>query len=360
MSGQIQELRIKAGKQEPEWVLAVKRAELERMLAAERQAATPEQQPVPDGPPGGPSNGLARDAGREKQIREADQLLAKLQQVLAQPGARDAEHEKQIREAEALLAKLQQELAQPRRLQSADPAANSNKMIDAKKASPDDSEYQYSPCILSPLVQLGLKREAWHTSPRAFVQSAVDSGWLSAGTASNLLNTYFYLTHGVFVLDLVWQARTQFSPHWGIYEIGVLSPMLRVFDPQNQQLSSMQTQLNAAQIDGSFPTVWAAAYIDFGVTGAVIYVLIWGFVAGWSAFGTRHSGLASPPLILTFILASILLSPVQGPLGVANSALILVSMAIAGIAVDSRILRAPGQHAEPESAASRPGQINAS
>jgi hypothetical protein len=136
--------------------------------------------------------------------------------------------------------------------------------------------------------------------------------------------------------------------------------MLRVFDPQNQQLSSMQTQLKAVQIDGSFPTVWAAAYIDFGVTGAVIYVLIWGFVAGWSAFGTRHSGLASPPLILTFILASILLSPVQGPLGVANSALILVSMVIAGIAVDFRILRAPGQHAGPESAASRPGQISAS
>ena len=47
-----------------------------------------------------------------------------------------------------------------------------------------------------------------------------------------------------------------------------------------------------------------------------------------------------PALLLTFILASILLSPVQGPLGIANSALVLASMAIVGIAIDLGSLRA--------------------
>ena len=207
-------------------------------------------------------------------------------------------------------------------------AADLNRMIEAQKALPGA---QYAPKVSDlPL----MKREVWHTSPRGYVLRAIESGLLSNGTASNLLNTYFYLTHGIYVLDLAWHARAQFSPHWGIYEVGILSPILRVFVPQNQQLLSMNTELKAAKINGFFPTAWGAAYIDFGAAGAVIYILIWGIAAGWSFLGTRHSGLATPPLLLTFILASILLSPVQGPLGVANSALVLVSMAMVGLAVD--------------------------
>jgi hypothetical protein len=48
----------------------------------------------------------------------------------------------------------------------------------------------------------------------------------------------------------------------------------------------------------------------------------------------RHTALATPALLLTFIIATILLSPVQGPLGIANSALVLGSMIIVGLAVD--------------------------
>ncbi len=91
-----------------------------------------------------------------------------------------------------------------------------------------------------------------------------------------------------------------------------------------------------ARIYGFFPTVWAAAFIDFGLGGAVIYVLTWGFVAGWSAFGVRHSTLITPSLLLVFVLASIFLSSVQGPLGIANSALVLFSLLDVGLAADLR------------------------
>ena len=56
-------------------------------------------------------------------------------------------------------------------------------------------------------------------------------------------------------------------------------------------------------------------------------------------FGARHSGLVTPALLLTFILASILLSPVQGPLGIANSALVLISIIIVGLAIDLAVGR---------------------
>jgi len=176
--------------------------------------------------------------------------------------------------------------------------------------------------------------QAWHTKPSGYVIAAIKSGRVSPGTAVSVLSTYFYLTHGVRILDTTWRERDRFSRHWGVYQIGVLSPILRIFFPENDELLTLKTELQSAGIHGFFPTVWAAAYIDFGIAGAVIYVLIWGFAAGWSAYGVRHSALSTPALLLTFIIASILLSPVQGPLGIANSALVLVSIIIVGLAAD--------------------------
>jgi hypothetical protein len=254
--------------------------------------------------------------------------------------------------------KAERELTQPGQPPAADSISGTDlsEMIEASKVSPGEGRRQ---SLLDGML-LVMKRETWHTAPRPYVLWATESGWLSPGTASNLLSTDFYFTHSIYVLDLAWQARAQLSPHWGIYEIGVLSPILRVFFPQNRQLLSMTAELKAAEIQGLFPTVWAAAYIDFGAAGAVIYILIWGFAAGATAFGTRHSGLATPRLLLTFILASILLSPVQGPLGIANSALVLVSMAIVGLAIDFEILRSRQPGAGPEPETSRSGRVSAS
>lgn len=181
--------------------------------------------------------------------------------------------------------------------------------------------------------------QSWNVRPRYYVVSAMESGFLPPSAAFGILGPYFYLTHGIRVLDRAWRARDQFSPQWGVYEVGILSPMLRIFFPGSERLAGMDTQLKAAKIYGFFSTAWAAAFIDFGLPGAIIYILIWGFVAGWSAFGARHSPLATPSLLLVFCLASIFLSPIQGPLGVANSALVLFSMIVAGLAVDLASLR---------------------
>jgi hypothetical protein len=208
-------------------------------------------------------------------------------------------------------------------------AADLGKMIVAGEARPQTDRPDDVTTLLLTMDQ------AWHTKPRDYVISAIKSGRVSSGTAVSVLSTYFYLTHGVRILDTTWHERDQLSPpHWGIYQVGVLSPILRVFFPQNDELLTLKTELQAAGIHGFFPTVWAAAYIDFGIVGAVIYVLIWGFSAGWSAYGVRHSALATPSLLLSFTIASVLLSPVQGPLGIANSALVLVSIIIVGLAVD--------------------------
>ena len=93
---------------------------------------------------------------------------------------------------------------------------------------------------------LAMMLEAWNVKPRGYVTSAVESGRLSARSAMIGLSTYFYLTHGVRTIDIVWHARDMFSPQWGVYEIGVLSPLLRVFFPNNQQVEAMEAELRAA------------------------------------------------------------------------------------------------------------------
>ena len=73
--------------------------------------------------------------------------------------------------------------------------------------------------------------------------------------------------------------------------------------------------------------------------GAIVYIFIWGMLAGWSAAGSRRSNLVTPLLLLVFLIASVFLSPIVGPLGSANSALVLLSMLATGFALDVTRLR---------------------
>lgn len=195
------------------------------------------------------------------------------------------------------------------------------------------------PAALSADRTIAMMLEAWDVRPREYVTLALQSGRLPPRAGLIGLSSYFYMTHGIRSVDLVWQARDNISPKWGVYEVGVLSPILRVFFPGSQLLAVMETELRSAGIFGFFPSAWGAALIDFGVSGAIVYVLIWGFAAGWSAAGSRRSGLMTPLLLLIFVLTSIMMSPIQGPLGVANSALVLISMLVTGVVLDAAGLR---------------------
>jgi hypothetical protein len=303
----------------------------ERDLARDPKQSTPAAEPLQEpskvtGDPESPKSPVG-DRGSPAQVQTPPPIESRSQLVQTNPSPKSSAGDR----------------GPPTQAQAPPPspdsisAADLSKLVGAAKAPPGND---YRPRSANVAALLATMQEAWHVKPRDYVLSAIESGRLSPGTATSILNTYFYLTHSVRILDLVWHARAQFTPHLGIYEVGVLSPVLRVFLPKNEQLAAMSAQLRSAEIYGFFPTAWAAAYIDFGATGAVIYILIWGFAAGWSAVGVRHSVLVTPALLLTFILASILLSPVQGPLGIANSALVLVSMVIVGLVIDFDSLNA--------------------
>jgi hypothetical protein len=219
--------------------------------------------------------------------------------------------------------------AQPQRRADAITASDLTKRVDETSASSNVGSQSNSTDDFSATMM-----EAWNVKPRPYFVSATNSGYLSSSTGRTVLSTYFYLTHGMRTIDTVWHARGSFSPQWGLYEVGILSPIFRVFFPQYDVIANMESQLKSAGIFGFFPTVWVAAFIDFGTPGAIIYIFGWGFAAGCSASGARRSALVTPQLLLCFILASIFLSPVQGPLGIANSLLVLASLLATGAAID--------------------------
>jgi hypothetical protein len=181
---------------------------------------------------------------------------------------------------------------------------------------------------------VAIMQQSWYTEPRAYMLSALNSGWISPRIAQVVIGYYFYATHGIRTIDIVWRERDHFAPNWGVYEVGVLAQIMKVFLPGSGQPERMLAEVKAAGIYGFYPSTLAAAFVDFGFAGAVVYVLIWGWAAGWSAAGARHSALATPALLLTFILATVVLSPIQSPLGLSNSALVLVSIIVVGLAAD--------------------------
>ncbi|MDN3277279.1 hypothetical protein QWJ07_23650 [Frankia sp. RB7] len=240
----------------------------------------------------------------------------------------ELQQEKNQRDAPAPGPTASQEAAPPKP-SSVITAAELNKRVAEVQALPPPA-----PSASSADVVLAMMLEAWNVKPRSYVTSAIESSHVSAHEAMIGLSTYFYLTHGVRTVDIVWKARDKFTPQWGVYEVGVLSPLLRIFFPGSDRVAVLESEQRAALIYGFFPSAWAAAFIDFGLVGAIVYVVIWGVAAGWSAAGSRHSALMTPSLLLVFVLASILLSPVQGPLGMANSALVLASMLATGLLLD--------------------------
>jgi hypothetical protein len=181
---------------------------------------------------------------------------------------------------------------------------------------------------------IDIMREAWGVAPRAYVKDLLQKGAVSPSRLIGVMSNYFYLTHGVMTLDRILTARDQLEPVWGVYEVGVLSPILRVFFPANKVLDRMGDELTDAKIYGFFPTVWGAAIVDFGILGAVVYIFIWGGLGGWAYALSGCTKLVTPVMGLAFVLASIFLSPIQGPIGLANSALVLLSMLATGLLVD--------------------------
>ena len=189
-------------------------------------------------------------------------------------------------------------------------AADLNKMVDEAKVS--------CRMLLRPNAGglLEMMQESWEVRPRSYVVSAMDSGRLSLGAAKTFLSTYFYLTHGVRVIDMTWRAREPVLAALGClrdrYSLANSSRFLSA-------KSGAGGHGRAAEVGRHlrfFPDgLGCGLYRLWRRRGGHLYFDYGDLWRAGARSGPGVPRLATPPLLLIFVLASIFLSPVQGPLG---------------------------------------------
>ncbi|MBR1090090.1 hypothetical protein JQ621_21715 [Bradyrhizobium manausense] len=182
--------------------------------------------------------------------------------------------------------------------------------------------------------------EKWNLRPSMWLDDAARSGSFAAETVMNFISYAFYLTHSPTTVQRFVEHEQQLSAYYGLYQIGILSPLFDVFAPQLRLPETMREQLAAAGLNGWFPNAWCAWLLDGGdFLGLILVVVFWGALSGAAYRAVVKSKSLAGQLMLAFAYTAILLSPFNGPFGMANSVLIFCSFAAVSLWLSLR--RAP-------------------
>lgn len=173
----------------------------------------------------------------------------------------------------------------------------------------------------------------WSAAPADYMVNLVERG-LPPGIARLVMVGTFYFTHSPMTIGRIGLNRDMYSPYLGFYQVGILSPFERLFVPGGSTVARMDAELTQTNVRGYYPSMWGAAFLDFGLAGGLVYLLLIGLFAGYCWRSSIATPSAASGLGMSFAVSTFILSPVNGPLGVANSALVLGSVMAVGLFVD--------------------------
>ncbi len=166
----------------------------------------------------------------------------------------------------------------------------------------------------------------WRIEPKPWVGDAVERNVLSDATAMNMLSYSHYYVHSFISLDKIRLNQDRLSPNLGFFEIGLLSPLARVFSPGAEPVQRMTEELRVSDLLGYFVSAWGALFLDFGFAGTMLAIILWGAASSFFYRQVlRQPGVGSQ-LAMSGVIASILVSPMNSPVGMSNSLLILLAM----------------------------------
>ncbi len=168
--------------------------------------------------------------------------------------------------------------------------------------------------------------QSWGATPKQWMTTLVDDDVVSKDTAMTVMTNSMYLTHGVVSLSKIIDNHKKYTPYWGTYQVGILSPLLRVFYANNNVLSTMKENMVDTKIYGFYTTAWGAWFLDFGFVGAVLFIAAWGYLSGTVMKHARDPARLGSQLILAYCYTSIAVSIFNGPFGISNSFLIFASL----------------------------------
>jgi hypothetical protein len=168
----------------------------------------------------------------------------------------------------------------------------------------------------------------WELTPSQWLVEGVREGSISPEPAMDFLSSAMYLTHSPTTVRRMLDHAGRISIYRGLYQVGVLSPLFDVLAPSLGLPAKMRTELAATGVYGWFPSAWGALLADAGRWGAPIFAFAWGLFAGLSYRCVKLGGRPSSGLLLTFTYMTVLISPLNGPFGMANSFLIFGSFVV--------------------------------
>jgi hypothetical protein len=168
----------------------------------------------------------------------------------------------------------------------------------------------------------------WEVSLSPWLNEAVRNQTVPTNLAMNLVTLTLYVTHSPTTVHRMIEHKDHLSTYHGLYQIDVLSPIADVLFPSLKLPQKMRSELVAARIYGWFPSAWGAWLGDAGYIFGAICIVLWGALSGFS-YRLAQRGNRCAELMLTFCYMSILVSPIGGPFGVANSFLIFCSLVAA-------------------------------
>ena len=168
----------------------------------------------------------------------------------------------------------------------------------------------------------------WELRPAAWLDRAIRDGVIPVGPAMDWLSIDLYLTHAPTTVQRMVEHWREFSVYGGLYQIGILSPISDVFAPSLKLPQKMRTELNAIGAYGWYPSAWGAWLGDAGLIGGAVCVFIWGLLSGFCyRQAVKRASLAATSM-LPFVYMAIFVSPLNGPLGAANSFQVFLSFAV--------------------------------
>ncbi len=174
---------------------------------------------------------------------------------------------------------------------------------------------------------LAVAASRWEMHPAPLADNAIRNGTIPANLAMDWLSIDMYLTHPPTTVQRMVEHWRDFSIYRGLYQIGILSPISDIFAPSLKLPQTMRAELSAIGAYGWFPSAWGAWVGDAGLFGGAICVFVWGLLSGFCYRQTLREASLGSQLMLSFAYLSILVSPLNGPFGFANSFLIFLSFA---------------------------------
>jgi hypothetical protein len=147
------------------------------------------------------------------------------------------------------------------------------------------------------------------------------------------LNTY-YFSHELPMLDRTLAAQPPIGPYYGAYQFYLASAFVERVLPSISADAIMIPQLKAANVYGWFSSAWGGMYLDFGVVGALLGVLLCGWLSGRVYRSALVDGTPGGRLLMCYVVAGILATPILSIFTISISLPILVSLAITAALLD--------------------------